>query len=100
MTPNMQRRLAITSRIMAGALGGYVLTSLIAVALFLLLRSRGMAKDEALLAPALGSFVVYAAIVMAVFHARSATRAWLWLVGASIPLGLVLAVVMRGINGA
>lgn len=100
MTPDTHRRLSVVSRILAGAVGGYVLTSLIAMALFLLLRRRGMATDEALLAPTIASFLVYAAIVMAVFHARSATRAWLWIGGASLPIALLLMIVTNGGAGA
>ncbi len=100
MKADIKHRLAVTSRIIAGALGGYVLTSLIAVALFLLLRGQGLARDEALLAPTLVSFVIYAGIVMAVFHARSATRAWLWVIGASVPIAVLLAILLREGGGA
>jgi hypothetical protein len=37
-----------------------------------------------LLATTMASFLVYAAIVMAVFHARSAVRAWMWLAVAAV----------------
>lgn len=100
MKADTQRRLAVTSRIMAGAVGGYALTSLIAVALLLVLQRLGMARDEALLAPTLGSFVIYAVIVMAVFHARSAARAWLWLIGISAPFALLVTVLMFAGGGA
>jgi len=100
MKADMQRRLAVTSRIIAGAVGGYALTSLIAIALLLVLQRLGMAKDEALLAPTLGSFVIYAVIVMTVFHARSATRAWLGLIGVSVPIALLVAILMQAGGGA
>lgn len=100
MKRNLRERLSVASRITAGAVGGYVLTSLITVVLFLLLRAQGMTRDEALLAPTIASFVLYAAIIMAVFHARSAAKAWLWLIGLSIPVGLLLLMMMRAGNGA
>lgn len=99
MKPDPHMRITVTSRILAAALGGYVLTSLIAVALFLLLRRQGMAQDAALLAPTLGSFIIYAAIIMAVFHARSATRAWLWMIGISLPVALLVGFLLRGVGG-
>ncbi|MBY8822801.1 hypothetical protein [Sphingomonas colocasiae] len=99
MTPAVHHRLSLVSRIIAGAGGGYLLTSLIAMLMFLLLRAGGVARDAALLAPALASFLIYAAIVMAVFHARSAARAWLWIAGASLPVALLLLVLNGGIGG-
>jgi hypothetical protein len=41
-------------------------------------------QAQALLATTMASFLVYAAIVMAVFHARSAVRAWMWLAVAAV----------------
>jgi protein-S-isoprenylcysteine O-methyltransferase Ste14 len=80
-------------------LGGYVLTSLLAVSSFLLLQRQGMARDEALLAPTIASFLIYAAIVLAVFHARSAMRAWLWIIGACAPLAVLILLLLDGRTG-
>lgn len=82
-------RLAVASRTLAGTLGAYALTSLITVALSLLLARAGMARTEAVIAATLASFAVFAAIAIAVFHATSAARAWLWLLAAGVPLGVL-----------
>lgn len=78
-------RWSVASRVTAAVLGGYGLTSLLAIAGALLLTMCGMNKAEAVLATTIASFPVYAGIVMAVFHARTATRAWLGLGIASVP---------------
>jgi hypothetical protein len=51
-------------------------------------------QAQALLATTMASFLVYAAIVMAVFHARSAVRAWMWLAVAAVPPGMVTALLL------
>lgn len=86
--PTPRPRLAVASRTIAGTLGAYGLTSLITIALSLLLARAGMAKTEAVIAATLASFAVFAVIAMAVFHAVSVTRAWLWLIGAAVSIGL------------
>lgn len=88
--PTPRPRLAVASRTIAGTLGAYGLTSLITVALSLLLAQAGMARTEAVIAATLVSFAVFALIAMAVFHAANATRAWLWLIGAAVPIGLAI----------
>lgn len=82
-------RWSVAFRTLAAVVGGYVVTSLSNIAVPLLLGAVGVDVPQALLATTMGSFLLYAAIIMAVFHARSATRAWLWLAGASVPFLLV-----------
>lgn len=84
---------------MAAVIGGYVLTSLITLAVPLLLDVIGMSRPQALLAVTMASFLLYAAVIMGVFHARSATRAWAWLAGAALPLGLIVWLLLLGARG-
>jgi len=49
-----------------------------------------------LLGTMLASFLVWAAIIMAVFYAHSATRAWLWVIGSAVPLGIISWLLMPG----
>ena len=86
LSPLAQDRWCVASRVIAAVLGGYVLTSLVSIAGALLLSIAGVNKAEAVLAMTMGSFLIYAAIVMAVFHARSARRAWCGLAIAGTPL--------------
>src|SRR5262245_3082485 len=88
-------RWSLVSRVTAAAVGGYALTSLSTIALSLLLPELGVGRAEALTASIIASFLFYAAIIMAVFCARSATRAWMALIIASVPPGLVL-ILLRG----
>jgi len=81
-------RLSVLSRVLAAVAGGYVVTSLLSIALALGLTALGMNKAEAVLATTMAAFLLYALIIMAVFHARTAARAWLGLVIAGIPLAL------------
>ena len=90
-------RWSAASRALAAIFGGYILTSLLSIALALLLTAFGMNKAEAVLATTMASFLMYAAIVMAVFHARTPTRAWLGLAIASAPLAAFSAVYDRTI---
>lgn len=72
-------RYATASRVIAATCGGYVLTSLLSIAITLMMTALGMNKAEAVLATTIASFLMYALIVMTVFHARTATRAWIGL---------------------
>ena len=83
-----QHRLSVTSRVLAGTLGAYVLTVQITVVLSFLLSRIGLTKVEAVTAATLTSFAVFAALSMAVFHASHVTRAWIWLVATGAPLAL------------
>jgi len=85
------RPLSIASRILAAVVGGYILTAFLSIALALLLAMFGMNKAEAVLAVTIASFFVYAATVMAVFHARTAMRAWLGLAVVGLPVTIFAA---------
>jgi len=85
-------RLSVLSRVIAAAAGGYALTSLLSIALALGLTALGMNKSEAVLATTMAAFLLYALIIMAVFHARTATRAWVGLAIAGIPLALFASI--------
>lgn len=89
-------RWSIASRALAAALGGYALTSLATIALPLLLETMGVDRSQALITTMMAGFLLYAAIIMAVFHARSAMSAWAWLVGASLTLGIVVLLLPPG----
>ena len=85
-----KQRWSVTSRTLAAIVGGYALTSLITVALSLALPWLGMNQAEAVLASTIVSFLIYAAIIMGVFQARTALRAWLGLGLMAIPCVLVI----------
>lgn len=84
----LRRSLPMISRVLAAIAGGYAVTSLLTLALPLILVSFGIDQAQALLGTTIGSVFFWAAIIMAVFHARSAMWAWLWLVGAALLLAL------------
>jgi hypothetical protein len=90
-------RWALTSRVLAAVVGGYLFTSLVTLAVSLLLPLLGVPRAQGVLAATMGSFLVYAAVILAVFHARSAWRAWRGLLLASVLPGLVL---LRHLPGA
>lgn len=83
-------RWSVTFRVLAAIVGGYALASLITVVLSLMLPWIGVGQAEAVLATTIVSFLIYAAIIMAVFHARSALQAWICLFIAALPCGLVI----------
>jgi hypothetical protein len=91
-----RRRWSIASRALAAGVGGYALTSLFTLALPLALAFLGVNQAQALLAATIASFLLYAAIIMAVFHARNAARAWAWLIAIALPLGLVVWLLLPG----
>lgn len=74
--------LPLISRIVAALFGGYALAALTSVATLAL----PMARSEAVLTGMLASFLVYAGAVIWVFAVRSATRAWVGLLVAALPL--------------
>jgi hypothetical protein len=74
----------LVSRIAAALFGGYALAALGSVAALAL----PMAKTEAVLTGMLASFAIYAGAVIWVFAARSASRAWIGLMVAALPLCL------------
>lgn len=81
------RSLGIASRVVAAALGGYVLSALCAVALAVFLP---LARPEAVLTGTMLSFIVYTGAVIWVFAAASAIRAWIGLAVPSVALALGL----------
>ena len=76
------RSLPLISRIVAAVGGGYALAALASVAVLALPVSR----IQAVIGGMLSSFAVFAAAVVWVFAVRSATRAWIGLFVASLPL--------------
>ena len=80
-----KERWSVASRVLAAAAGGYALTSLTTLALSLLLHRVGAGRAEAVLASTMASFLLYTAVVMAVFHARTALRAWTGIILAAVP---------------
>lgn len=92
--PQQRRyRWQVFSRVLAAALGGYALTSLITIALAQLLsRGFGMLPAAAVLSATLGGFIVYTVIVCWVFSTRSASRAWLGVALPSLALGALLLI--------
>lgn len=81
-----RRRWSVASRVLAGMLGAYCLTSLATAALSLVLTRIGMNRVEAVTAATLVSFAIFAIIALSMFHIRSAMRAWAWLIGMAAPL--------------
>lgn len=77
----------MVSRVLAASIGGYAVVSLLTVAWSLLLP---LPRPTAVVAATMASFAVYAAVVMAVFSVRTATRAWLVLAAAALPAAVVV----------
>lgn len=76
---------ALLSRIVAALVGGYALAALTSVATLAL----PMTDVQGVLTGMLASFIVYTCAVIWVFAVRSATRAWLGLLVAALPLLLM-----------
>lgn len=96
LTEQARGRWSVAFRVVAGTLGAYGLTSLVTVALSLLLARMGINRVEAVIAATLPSFAIFAVIAMAAFHARNAARAWGWLFGLAAPLGVLSWLLMPG----
>lgn len=96
MTSSARYRWSVASRALAAIVGGYALTSLLTIALSELLPRWGMEQAQVVLLSAVMSFLVFAAIIMAVFHTRTASRAWLWLTAASVTLGIIIVLSRAG----
>jgi len=79
-------RLAVTSRVLAAVLGGYLVSALASVSLTMWLP---MARAEAVVSGMMSSFLVYLVAVLWCFACRTAWQAW---IGLMVP-SLVLAVV-------
>lgn len=94
--PSKGRRWSLASRGLAALAGGYAFTSLLTLALSLSLPAVGVPRAQALLASSMASFFVYTAVIMAVFHASSAARAWRGLLLASLPFAVALICLLPG----
>jgi len=79
-------RLAVTSRVLAAVLGGYLVAALASVSLTMWLP---MARGEAVVTGMMASFLVYLVAVLWCFACRSAWQAWFGLIGASVVLAAV-----------
>src|SRR4051812_2994432 len=85
-------RWSVASRIAAAVVGGYAFTSLLTIAVSVMLPRFGLDRAQTLFAATTGSFFVYAAAIMAAFHARTATRAWIGMLLFSMAPAIVAAV--------
>jgi hypothetical protein len=86
----------IFSRLLAAALGGYGIASLLATVLALALPLLSpLSRATAMLLATLLSFAVYAAVAIWVMSVSSARRAWVGLLLAGLLLGLVWAGLTR-----
>lgn len=86
----------LLSRIVAAIGGGYALAALTSIAAVLL----PMDKFQGVLTGMMLSFIVYVGAVIWVFAVRSATRAWVGLLAAAVPLALAAWPVWNGVNAA
>ena len=82
----------LISRIIAALFGGYALAALSSVAALAL----PMRVTEGVLTGLMASFVVYTCAVIWVFAVRSATRAWVGLLIAALPLAAAAWWVTKG----
>jgi hypothetical protein len=76
-------RLAVTSRVLAAVLGGYLVAALASVSLSLWLP---MARAEAVVTGMMTSFLAYLVAVLWCFACRSAWQAWWGLIVSSLVL--------------
>ena len=75
--------LSIASRTLAAFVGGYALASAFTAFFSLALP---LHPSEAVLTASMLGFVVYVAAILCVFGAKSAARAWGWMLGPSLLL--------------
>lgn len=99
LSDNARNSWSVLVRSLAGTLGAYGVTALFTAALSLFLARIGMDGVEAVTTATLLSFAIFALAAMAVFNARSALRAWTWLIAISLPMGLVVLALLRGAEG-
>jgi hypothetical protein len=85
-------RWSVASRTVAAVVGGYAFTSLLVIAISVLLPRFGIDQAETLFAATMASFLIYAVAIMAVFQARTATRAWMGLLLFSIAPAIIVSV--------
>lgn len=81
-----RHRMAVLSRVLAAALGGYAFAAACTAALALALTAVTERSEAVQVATMLG-FVLYALSIAWAFWARSAWRAWVWLIGPAVALG-------------
>ncbi|MFF7705842.1 DUF3649 domain-containing protein [Pseudomonas sp. NPDC007930] len=79
-------RLAVASRILAAALGGYALAALASICLAWTLP---MAKAQAVITSMMLAFVVYLLVVVWCFACRSTWRVWAGVLGCAAVLGAI-----------
>lgn len=87
-SPAPRYRLAVASRVLAAVPLNYVLTSIVTA---LLARHLPLSRAEASVAATLTAFLIFALIAMAIFHARSTARVWVWMIGSTALLAGLLA---------
>lgn len=86
-------RLAVAARVLAAALGGYALASAATVLLALIWPGP---QSEALLWASMLGFAIYSLVVIWVFMARSATRAWVGVVSITAVLAALAWLLKSG----
>lgn len=79
-------RLAVTSRVLAAVVGGYLVSALASVSLTMWLP---MAHAEAVVTGMMSSFLVYLVAVLWCFACRTAWQAWIGLIVPSLVLAAV-----------
>lgn len=84
---DLSERLAVASRVLAAAVGGYAFANMVAIFLSHVLP---MPRADAVLTMTLASFALYAAAVIWVFAARTAGRAWGGLIVPTVVLGALV----------
>lgn len=77
MNETLRHRLGVTSRVLAAAVGGYALTTALTTLLLAVFMSAP--EIQIRIAALRPGFLIGVPILLWVFHARSATRTWLWL---------------------
>lgn len=81
-------RAAVASRALAALGGGYALASALAAVVAVHLQPwLSDSRSEATITGVMLGFVAYAAAFMTAFAARSAWRAWAWVLGPALLLG-------------
>lgn len=92
----VRHRVSVASRTLAATLGGYALTSALTTLLLALFMSAPDVQGRiAALKP---GFLIYLLILLWVFHARSATRAWAWLAAWTGVASALCWVVLKGVG--
>lgn len=82
----LRYRLAIASRVLAAAVGGYVLTSLLVIVLALIWP---IPQAQAVFAATMLSFLMYTVIIMWVFSVGQLRTVWLGMLAAIAIAGLL-----------